>query len=979
MKYILWVGILAGLISTTSTVEARRPLFPEPAMSYGEGRYIGFDLEEVNDVLAVGEWGRVTFFDVQTGDQLPNQLEVPGMPFADISISPDKKHLCCLDYQGGGVWDIETNQLVWDLETGEYYRSDASDFSSDGERIVLQLAQLPGIYDLATHQLLITLENPDRDPIDPTHFSRFAFSPNESYVLGIGNHWDSTHAVMLTQYVIWDSQSGQILQSSSFSSFGAGNNQLIVFDGDESRFLYWSSSHARLTNFASSVVEWEYTIADDEALMGATLSRDGSLVALGFENGEVRVIDWASASTIRSFSIPQASEQGPRFLRFTSNQKRLIAGGLDLATYIWNLENGELVRRIVPSDLEAIETYSSGSERTELFWGSDYPIAVSPDGSMIAIGGVIHDQTSGEVIQRIEGHTDWISSVQFSADSSRVMTGSWDSTCRIWDIATGLKTKRFELPGWVHRAIFSPNESMIGVGYGFRDIAVLDANQKTASPDRGNLSFWSTPGIFTDVAFTPDGTSITGGGEFYPADIGAQYIQSGGAVSTEFSPDGQLCLLGDQVLSWPAGTELYRISNLFEAELSAATFSPDSSSLACAFNRIGEPIHIIDAQTGEDEDRVDLGDQMVHRDALVLMPDGESLLVGIGGAKALLFAPEKGLPLEDWTPNWLDQFDVPVFSETGRAPLEMTAIESSQLFGTWESPIVQLPSHTVSADNSLDGQTIIRATAHISTTETNPALVPQVRVRVNMADFRQADVLVIESSAGGEFSPTPEGRDYTLTFMPPVGAPECRFSFDMLNFDPADSQTAMTRLESFTIESTEQAFLDGARTEAVYDFEIDQGSWEFFALDPLAMSEHAYDAAGGRLGLAAADTEGLQFGAWSTNADDVAVESGRLYFARFTIGTNVSELYRMPYMRLRLNESSYCGAQYTEIVPGGAMTHLPSPGAPRTFSCFFPTGVGEGQALRPSFDILADTSWPNVSTEDWIYLERLELLSIATP
>ena len=41
------------------------------------------------------------------------------------------------------------------------------------------------------------------------------------------------------------------------------------------------------------------------------------------------------------------------------------------------------------------------------------------------------------MLQTLEGHTDWVSSVAFSPDGKQIVSGSDDRTVRRWDAATG--------------------------------------------------------------------------------------------------------------------------------------------------------------------------------------------------------------------------------------------------------------------------------------------------------------------------------------------------------------------------------------------------------------------------------------------------------------------------------------------------------------------------------------------------------------
>ena len=44
---------------------------------------------------------------------------------------------------------------------------------------------------------------------------------------------------------------------------------------------------------------------------------------------------------------------------------------------------------------------------------------------------------TGEVEAELKGHTNYVTSVAFSWDSSRVVSESWDKTIRIWNAVMG--------------------------------------------------------------------------------------------------------------------------------------------------------------------------------------------------------------------------------------------------------------------------------------------------------------------------------------------------------------------------------------------------------------------------------------------------------------------------------------------------------------------------------------------------------------
>lgn len=79
--------------------------------------------------------------------------------------------------------------------------------------------------------------------------------------------------------------------------------------------------------------------------------------------------------------------------------------------------------------------------------------ALGEDDVFRDIGWMAHDDRSWREIG--------VSSLMFSADSERLLTGSYDQTARIWHIPTRTEIRRFEHPQAVVRAMYSTNEQFV--------------------------------------------------------------------------------------------------------------------------------------------------------------------------------------------------------------------------------------------------------------------------------------------------------------------------------------------------------------------------------------------------------------------------------------------------------------------------------------------------------------------------------------
>jgi WD40 repeat protein/DNA-binding SARP family transcriptional activator len=205
----------------------------------------------------------------------------------------------------------------------------------------------------------------------------------------------------------------------------------------------------------------------------------------------LREAEEALHRAVGSLRLELTVPQGGSGLAVSPDGTRIATGGVgtDRTVTVWSLEDGEQIAALHGP-------------------GGPAGVAFSPDGSLIATthnDGTVRlwDTETGEELDKLRGHDGSWTDPVFSADGRRLAASGEDSTVRIWDVARG--TEERTLTGHehgTHRVAFSPDASRLATAADDGTAKLWDLATGAVVTLQGHS--WSVTG----VAFSPDGSSI---------------------------------------------------------------------------------------------------------------------------------------------------------------------------------------------------------------------------------------------------------------------------------------------------------------------------------------------------------------------------------------------------------------------------------------------------------------------------------------
>ncbi|GGO75220.1 TIR domain-containing protein [Nonomuraea cavernae] len=439
---------------------------------------------------------------------------------------------------------------------------------------------------------------------------------------------------------------------------------------------------------ARDLQEVDLTGADltDATLAGTNLSRavlrDAKLVGARLDGArltgaDLRGADLSGARLART-DLSDVSAEGSRWHRATLIN---VMGTLPALPGAAMVPGQPVETQLAPAGIGVPYGYHFQTSRLP------EPIAYSPDGSTIAIGGedgsvllcvggapvrtlqghhgrvyavsfagdllatgasdgtvLLWHSFTGERLRRLAGHPDGVWPVRLSPGADLVAAGGGDGVVRLWETATGRQVH--QLTGHqepVYTASFGPSVLVTGDSAGMVRIWDLTSGAVIGTLDGHRGSVYR-------AVHSPDGALLATGDEAGTVrvwDTTSWTLRheltghTGGIYCVTFSPDGSALATGDTagtVRLWdPVAGRARGIHTAHDATIYQVTFSPDGRTLAS-----GDRNGIVRLQEVGGTTRVELTGHRSSVWPFAFRPDGDQLATSSNDGTVRLWDPVTG-------------------------------------------------------------------------------------------------------------------------------------------------------------------------------------------------------------------------------------------------------------------------------------------------------------------------------------------------
>ncbi len=581
------------------------------------------------------------------------------------------------------IWDVASGREMRQLREGHDFLVAACYFFPDGKRILTAaIDNTVRVWDIVSGAQQLVL--------DATGFSAAVALSSDGHRILTGSAREQTadeDAGQAWSAKLWDGQTGQLLRrfdghAGEVTAVALSPVSNVLFTGD-------ARGQCRLWDGETGEILWQVS-GHSRQVSSATFTSDGQRVLTASPDNTV--IGW-DIDTGRATSILLKHPDAVTALDLSPDNRYALTACADRAARLWHVEtNRELGQiRMNSSIVQDVAFSRDGNEAaimaadgTVQIWKVDqigqhdgngigphqtlemdpdqaWALAFSPDSSLLLTAGGdeanLWNVRTGRLGMRFARQGS-VASARFAPDGRRVVSGSWDTTAKIWDVESGLVQQRLEgHTGFVNDVVFSPEGNRVATASDDRTARLWDADT-----GRELTRFTGHQDRVRSVAFSSDGRYVLTASSdktarIWDAETGRQLQELAGhhqaVLCAAYSADSQHVITGgedNQALVWDVTGDRAVITAQLEghsAAVSAVTFSPSGTRAVTASQDhtaiVWDPRQTTES-TGPSKgtEILTLKGHTSEVTTVSFSPDGRSLLTGSLDGTLILW------PTEDW-------------------------------------------------------------------------------------------------------------------------------------------------------------------------------------------------------------------------------------------------------------------------------------------------------------------------------------------
>jgi WD40 repeat protein len=446
-KLLAW-GTSGGLIclKDVATWEERPPLRGHKSGVTGVQYF-----DDGRRLLSSGVDGTVRVWDLASGKEM-RRFSGPQGNIRSLALSPDGKSVAAGCSKGlVVVWDFASGRVVRRIDQGGQMTVPVVRYSPDGKVLATARSFVVRLWDAATGEPLVPLEDPASSP------RALAFSPDGHKLATTGD----------TYLRVWDVATAKVAHRLrgttgrwSAVAFSPDGRLLAGADGYKAAPRVWETATWQERHTLPRQAQWVEDL---------TFFQDGKGLAFACVP-DILVYDLATGQKRFTFKTKLGQF---RHLAGSPRGTTLVGMDQDGGFTFWDQATGAAVHQLrfrggspenfavspdgktvacattAPEpDIRLLEA-ATGAERLRL--AGYAPVAFSPDGRYVAAVDFaeslrVWDALTGEERAMLDGHMARVVSLAFSPDGKTLASGSVDTTVLLWDVPRILKKPTQQIP-----------------------------------------------------------------------------------------------------------------------------------------------------------------------------------------------------------------------------------------------------------------------------------------------------------------------------------------------------------------------------------------------------------------------------------------------------------------------------------------------------------------------------------------------------